>query len=141
MNTKRREIIERSLSLLRKAFDDLEMVRDEEEEAYDNMPEGLQESERGEMMQEAIDTLDDAMSPLESAIDDLEEVYNDAEDEDAADYNPYGNLRPGDTVTHKSMGIGFVKSIDGKYIVIEFPDREMKFLFPDAFEKGFLTLK
>ena len=57
MNTKRREIIERSLSLLRKAFDDLEMVRDEEEEAYDNMPEGLQESERGEMMQEAIDTL------------------------------------------------------------------------------------
>lgn len=141
MNTKRREIIERSLALLREAYDDLEMVKNEEEEAYDNMPEGLQESERGEMMQEAIDALDDAMSPLESAIDDLDEVYNDAEEEDASDYNPYVNLKPGDTVYHKSIGGGSVKSIDGKYIVIEFPEKEMKFLFPDAFEKGFLTLK
>ena len=45
----------------------LESIRDAEQEKYDNMPEGLQESERGEKFQEGIDTLDEIISNLEEA--------------------------------------------------------------------------
>lgn len=139
MNTTRLETLNRCLELLQEAYDDLEMVKDEEEEAYDNMPEGLQESERGDMMQEAIDALDDALWPIETAHDDLEEVIGNAEDGEALDYNPFDVLKPGDKVRHKSIGVGTIKSIEGKYIVVSFPEKEMKFLFPDAFKNGFLS--
>lgn len=46
---------------------ELEAVRDDEQEALDNLPESLQESERGEQMQEYIDA-------MESALDDLEQL-------------------------------------------------------------------
>lgn len=139
MNSTRIETLERCLSLLQEAYDDLEMVKDDEEEAYDNMPEGLQESERGDMMQEAIEALDEALSPLEMAIDDLETICSNADDEEASDYNPFESLKPGDKVIHKTMGQGVVKSLDEKYIVVEFSEKEMKLLFPDAFNKGYLT--
>ena len=45
----------------------------------------------------------------------------------------------GDTVIHKSLGPGQVVSIDDKYLIVKFPDRESKFLYPDAFEKGYLS--
>ena len=44
----------------------------------------------------------------------------------------------GDTVTHKSLGPGTVMSLDEKYIIIKFRDRESKFFYPGAFEKGYL---
>lgn len=47
-------------------------IRDEEQEAYDNLPEGIQDSPRGERIQEAIDELCDAASDLEGVIDTLE---------------------------------------------------------------------
>lgn len=40
-------------------------VKDEEEEAYDNLPESLQESGRGQAMYDAIDALDSAYEALE----------------------------------------------------------------------------
>ena len=51
---------------------EIEQIRDEEQEAYDNLPEGLQDSERGERMSEIIETLDDAASDREGVIDTLE---------------------------------------------------------------------
>lgn len=45
----------------------------------------------------------------------------------------------GDTVTHKSLGPGTVISLDDKYIIIKFRDRESKFFYPGAFEKGYLS--
>lgn len=47
----------------------LESIRDAEQEKYDNLPEGLQESERGEKFQEGIDTLDEIISNLKDAAD------------------------------------------------------------------------
>ena len=44
----------------------------------------------------------------------------------------------GDTVNHKSLGPGTVMSIDEKYIIIRFRDRESKFFYPGAFERGYL---
>lgn len=140
MNAQKLDTLHDCLDLLREAYDDLENVKTEEEDAFDNMPEGLQESERGDMMQEAIDTLDEALSPLETAVDDLESLFFDANDEDAQDYNPYESLKVGDYVTHKTMGKGKIKSLDDKYIIVEFPTKEMKLLFPDAFYKGYLTI-
>ena len=52
---------------------------------------------------------------------------------------PWLELQVGDRVTHKSFGPGDVMSIDEKYIFVRFPDVEKKFLYPDAFEKGYLS--
>lgn len=73
MNTKRRnaiesvinELIERFEEIKAEAIDQLSEIRDEEQEAYDNLPESLQESERGENMQNCIDALEEFMSDLE----------------------------------------------------------------------------
>lgn len=56
----------------------IETIRDEETEKYDNMPEGLQSSERGDTMQEGISALDNAIQSLEDAI-------NCATDDDSTD--------------------------------------------------------
>lgn len=53
----------------------LEMVLNNEQEAYDNIPESLQESERAEESEEAINTLDDVLSNISDAIDMLEGVF------------------------------------------------------------------
>ena len=37
---------------------------------------------------------------------------------------PWKEISIGDTVTHKSLGPGTVMSLDGKYIIIKFRDRE-----------------
>ena len=54
---------------------------------------------------------------------------------------PWERLQVGDTVVHKSLGPGEVMSLDDKYLIVKFPDRESKFLFPSAFEKGYLSIE
>lgn len=74
MNAKRRnaidsvinELIEKFEEIKAEAIDQLSEIRDEEQEAYDNLPESLQESERGENMQDCIDALEYFMSDLEN---------------------------------------------------------------------------
>lgn len=46
----------------------------------------------------------------------------------------------GDRVVHKSFGEGVVMSVDAKYIIVEFADKERKFLYPQSIEKGHLSL-
>ena len=48
-------------------------------------------------------------------------------------------LKVGDQVVHKSLGPGQVVSLDDRYVFVKFKDRESKFLFPDAFEKEYLS--
>lgn len=45
--------------------EDIEAVRDEEQEYYDNMPEGLQQSDRGYAAEEAISNIEDAINTLD----------------------------------------------------------------------------
>ena len=46
---------------------DLETLRDDEQEYYDNMPESLQGGDKGQQAQEATDNIDHAISSLEEA--------------------------------------------------------------------------
>ena len=52
---------------------------------------------------------------------------------------PWERLKVGDKVVHKSFGPGQVVSMDDNYIFVKFKDRESKFLFPNAFEKEYLS--
>ena len=71
MNKYRRNQINEIIKTLTTSRDELEALKDEDQEAFDNYPENLQYSERGEMMQEAIDTMEEALSNVEEAIDTL----------------------------------------------------------------------
>lgn len=76
MNAKRRKQVAKLTEQFREIYNEIERIRDEEQEAYDNLPESLQDSERGESMYAAIDQLESAMSDSESAISALEEITN-----------------------------------------------------------------
>lgn len=74
MNKTRRKALGKIIDLISEARTLLEDIRDEEQEAFDNMPESLQASERGETMEDAISTMDDIISSLEDAESELEEL-------------------------------------------------------------------
>ncbi len=59
MNKQRRKDLLDVAESLQEALDRLSEVRDEEQEAFDNMPESLQYGSRGDAMQDAIDTMDE----------------------------------------------------------------------------------
>lgn len=72
MNKKRRTELAAIATKIADAREELEAIRDEEQEAYDNMPESLQTSQRGEAAESAIGEIDSALSSLEEAINSLE---------------------------------------------------------------------
>ena len=49
-------------------------IKDEEQDAYDNLPESLQASANASKMTDAIDTIDDAISSVEEAQRHIEEA-------------------------------------------------------------------
>lgn len=49
-------------------------MRDEEQEAFDNLPEAFQEGERGEAMENAIEALDYAADDLSECLDHLSDA-------------------------------------------------------------------
>lgn len=141
MKEQRLKILNDCLSAIQEAHDVLEGVRDEEEEAYDNMPEGLQESERGDMMQDAIDCLDESVGYIDDVISNLEDVISSAEDPAVMEIEPWEKFKKGDVVTHKSLGAGTIISISKNEMSVQFADKVSRFFLPDAFEKGYLTTK
>lgn len=74
MNKIRRKEIAKAIELMELAREILESVRDEEQEAFDNMPESLQGSERGEAMEEYIYTLEEAIEAMDT--DELQEIVD-----------------------------------------------------------------
>ena len=75
MNNKRRDRLRRVLLSLRRAVDDMEYIRDDEQDSLDNLPENLAGSERGERMYDNINYLDDAIMGVELAIEKIGEVF------------------------------------------------------------------
>ena len=75
MNKSRRATLNMIANALQELKSQLETVRDEEQDAFDNMPESFQESERGETMQEMIDNMDYANDSLDDAISYISEVF------------------------------------------------------------------
>lgn len=61
-----REYVEAANQPLADALNDLEGIRDEEQESYENLPESMQDGDRGQAMQEAIDALGEALMHLET---------------------------------------------------------------------------
>lgn len=74
MNKTRRKALEKVQDKLLEAQADLQWIREEEEDAFDNLPESLQDSEKGESMQEAISTMEEIDSSIQDAIDNLSEL-------------------------------------------------------------------
>ena len=74
MNKDRRKRLQEICDILEEQQAALEEIRDEEQEAFDNLPEGLQCTERGQAMEEAAGDLDSACYDLESLRDTLAEI-------------------------------------------------------------------
>ena len=73
MNKQRRKAVGDSYDKLIDIQSDLECIRDEEQEAVDNLPESIQYSERGERMEEYISSLEEALDNVGYAVESLEE--------------------------------------------------------------------
>ena len=126
--------------MIQNAHDVLEEVRDEEQDAFDNMPEGLQDSERGDLMQDAIDNLDQTIDYLDDVLSSLEMVETTANDPALIEIAPWEKLAVGDVVHHKSFGAGVIIKIEGEYYYVQFQGKMSKFIFPYAIDNGYITL-
>lgn len=76
MNANRRKRIEDIIDMLNGQLACIEEIREEEQDAYDNLPEGIQNSERGEAMSEAAYELESAYDDLENIIDNLQDIID-----------------------------------------------------------------
>lgn len=74
MNKVRRKELARVVDLLDQARDLLEIIRDEEQEAFDNLPESIQCSERGETMEDYISTMEEMLDYLDTG--ELQEIVD-----------------------------------------------------------------
>ncbi|WP_417342047.1 hypothetical protein [Evtepia gabavorous] len=67
MNKERRKRLAEAFEKIGEVKEIIESVKDEEQEAYDNLPENFQNGERGEEMQGYIEMLDEAYGYLDDA--------------------------------------------------------------------------
>ena len=74
--TAMQEELETLMGRLEDVMTAIESVKDEEQEAYDNMPEGLQQGERGQASDAAIQQLEDAEQALDSFCEDFSYVQD-----------------------------------------------------------------
>ena len=74
MNKQRRKLAEQYIGQLQEIKENIESLKDEEEEAYNNLPDGIQCSERGDEISDMMDHLGDASDSIGDAIDYLNEV-------------------------------------------------------------------
>ena len=63
-----------AFDLIAKAQEILEAVKDEEQEAHDNLPESIQYGERGEEMEGYIEMMDESIGYLEDANSVIEQI-------------------------------------------------------------------
>ena len=76
MNNPRRKELKKAIDLIMEARLIVEMVQEEEYDAFCNLPEGLQNSERGEAMEENANRLEDIAYSLGDFEDELEDIIN-----------------------------------------------------------------
>lgn len=75
MNKDRRARIQDLVNRLECIKEELETIRDEEQDYYDNMPESIQGGMKGEKAEEDIENLEEAYAGIEQALDYLQEDY------------------------------------------------------------------
>jgi len=74
MNKQRRKELARASELIAEAQNIIESVKDEEQEAHDNLPESIQYGEKGQQMEEYIDMLDEAYGQCDDIISVIDEI-------------------------------------------------------------------
>ena len=74
MNKQRRKELARASELIAEAQSIIESVKDEEQEAHDNLPESIQYGEKGQQMEEYIDMLDEAYGQCDDIISVIDEI-------------------------------------------------------------------
>ncbi len=74
MNKERRKSLREIQSKLDRLGQDLETLKEEEEEYRDNMPENLQESDRYQRADEVCDLLQEALESMDNAYQQIEEA-------------------------------------------------------------------
>jgi hypothetical protein len=72
MNDKRRKELAAIKSQVEELASRVEAVRDDEQDALNNMPESLQDAANGEKSRDAVSALEDAITSLENAATELE---------------------------------------------------------------------
>ena len=79
MNNLRRAHIDRISAKLAEFQDEIEVLLDLEQEAFDNLPASIQESARGEEMESSIEQLEEAMDLFDDLISVLTEAKGEKE--------------------------------------------------------------
>lgn len=86
MNNQRRKALkdamkqmEEAAALLTAAKEAIESIKEEEEEAYDNLPDSFQEGAQGDQMQENINAMDEVIDNLDTQASDIEEYIQSLE--------------------------------------------------------------
>ena len=74
MNRQRRKSIAEAIDKITEAIGMLEAVKEEEQDALDNLPDGFRYGERGEEMEGYIEMLDEATGYLEDANSVIEQI-------------------------------------------------------------------
>ena len=74
MNNMRRKKLSAIAAKIEELKSDLDLIREEEEEARDNLPESMQETDRYYAMDEACDNLENAVDSLDEALSSIEEA-------------------------------------------------------------------
>lgn len=74
MNKQRRKKIEALVERLADIWTELEELKDEEQDYFDNMPESFQGSDKGEAAEQVVSQLDDAINSACEAKDTLENI-------------------------------------------------------------------
>ena len=74
MNKARRQQLSKAIDMMDEIMSLIEQIKNDEQEAFDNMPEGLQMSERGEQMEGYIDTLAEISESIFDMQDQITEI-------------------------------------------------------------------
>lgn len=76
MNNSRRKELKEAQAKIVEAMEIIDLVKEEEQDAFDNLPENFQYGEKGENMEAHIDELDELFSELEDLDSRLDTVIN-----------------------------------------------------------------
>lgn len=74
MNNTRRKALRELIDRIEGAKMEIEEIKTEEEEYYNNMPEAFQDGEKGDRAQMVIEYLDEAMTAADNVVENLTEA-------------------------------------------------------------------
>ena len=74
MNKARRQQLSKAVEMMDEVISLIEQIKNDEQEAFDNLPEGIQMSERGEEMERYIDTLAEISESIFDMQDQITEI-------------------------------------------------------------------